>query len=201
MSARPLLSTAASPAAGDGGRRPAAKAAKKPRLESLDAARGLTIMTMILVDYAGDAWPMIDHCPWDGVRLADFVMPSFDFIVGVACTFVFRPGGSVMRPGREPEKLGDTLWHGCAGKAHWWYAFKKATVRFVKLFILGVLTQGGISFYQFDLAHVRTMGILQRVALCYITAALMEIFLGQHRPDTKPHTAGDTLTADTAGIF
>ena len=47
-SSRPLLPPAddGDGAPGDGAARKAPAAAKKPRLESLDAARGLTIMTM-----------------------------------------------------------------------------------------------------------------------------------------------------------
>ncbi len=56
-------------------------------------------------------------------------------------------------------------------------AFRKATVRFLKMFLLGVLTQGGINFMQYDLQQIRVMGILQRVAVCYYVVALMEIFL------------------------
>jgi len=47
---------------------------KSPRLQSLDVFRGLTVAWMIFVDNAGDAFPEIDHSPWDGVALADFVM-------------------------------------------------------------------------------------------------------------------------------
>lgn len=42
---------------------------------------------MILADDAGGEWPMINHRPWNGCNLADFVMPFFLFIVGMAnCT-------------------------------------------------------------------------------------------------------------------
>jgi heparan-alpha-glucosaminide N-acetyltransferase len=39
---------------------------------------------MILVDDAGEQWPVIGHAPWNGCHLADFVMPFFLFIVGMA---------------------------------------------------------------------------------------------------------------------
>lgn len=39
---------------------------------------------MILVDGAGGEWPVIGHAPWHGCNLADFVMPFFLFIVGMA---------------------------------------------------------------------------------------------------------------------
>lgn len=55
-----------------------AKAADvKQRLKSLDVFRGLTVALMILVDDAGGVLPTINHSPWNGVTLADFVMPFF----------------------------------------------------------------------------------------------------------------------------
>ena len=57
---------------------------KSERLVSLDVMRGITIALMIFVDFCGESTPAIDHAPWDGVKLADFVMPSFDFIVGIS---------------------------------------------------------------------------------------------------------------------
>lgn len=43
---------------------------------------------MMLVDYAGSVFPSIAHSPWNGVRLADFVMPFFLFVVGVSLAIV-----------------------------------------------------------------------------------------------------------------
>lgn len=45
---------------------------------------------MILVDDAGGAFPSINHSPWFGVTLADFVMPFFLFGVGVSISLVFK---------------------------------------------------------------------------------------------------------------
>lgn len=45
---------------------------------------------MILVDDAGKAFPSINHAPWFGVTLADFVMPFFLFGVGVSVSLVFK---------------------------------------------------------------------------------------------------------------
>lgn len=62
-------------------------APKKQRLQCLDAVRGLNVMLMVFVDNFNDkgfgnhGWPKIDHSPWDGVHLADFVMPLFLFMV------------------------------------------------------------------------------------------------------------------------
>lgn len=43
-----------------------------------------------VVDETGSSFPPIDHCPWNGIRLADFVMPFFDFIVGVSLALSFK---------------------------------------------------------------------------------------------------------------
>lgn len=97
------------------------KAAKKPpRLQFLDVLRGLTIAWMILVDNAGYSFPMIDHCPWDGIALADFVMPNFDFIVGVSCTLSLKKFVSKSR--NDPMQR--------------WAATRKICVRSTKLFII-----------------------------------------------------------------
>ncbi|KAK6779510.1 hypothetical protein RDI58_021694 [Solanum bulbocastanum] len=63
---------------------------KGKRVATLDAFRGLTIVLMILVDDAGGAYARIDHSPWNGCTLADFVMPFFLFIVGVAIALALK---------------------------------------------------------------------------------------------------------------
>ncbi|GJM94657.1 hypothetical protein PR202_ga11324 [Eleusine coracana subsp. coracana] len=63
---------------------------KPQRVASLDVFRGLTVAMMILVDDAGGAWPGINHAPWFGVTVADFVMPAFLFIIGVSAALVFK---------------------------------------------------------------------------------------------------------------
>lgn len=45
---------------------------------------------MILVDDAGGVYPRIDHAPWNGCTLADFVMPFFLFIVGLAIALALK---------------------------------------------------------------------------------------------------------------
>lgn len=45
---------------------------------------------MMLVDYAGSIFPVIAHAPWNGVHLADFVMPFFLFVAGVSVAIVYK---------------------------------------------------------------------------------------------------------------
>ncbi|AQK92829.1 Heparan-alpha-glucosaminide N-acetyltransferase [Zea mays] len=62
-------------------------------------------------------------------------------------------------------------------------ATKKAAIRASKLFILGVILQGGYIHgrhkltYGVDLDHIRWLGVLQRIAIGYFVAAMSEIWL------------------------
>ncbi|CAM6098238.1 unnamed protein product [Calypogeia fissa] len=130
----------------------------RERLASLDVFRGLTIAIMILVDDGGGKWPAINHSPWNGVTLADFVMPAFLFIVGLSITLAYK---------RVPSK---------------WAATVKALSRTLKLWLLGVLLQGGYYHGLNDLAYgvdvqlIRWCGILQRIGLAYLVVTLCEIW-------------------------
>jgi hypothetical protein len=126
-------------------RRPSAH----PRLASLDVVRGFTMLLMIFVDEVGDAYPHINHSPWNNITLADFVMPWFLFMVGTSMTFSLRKYQRGGRPGRLAGSRA-VLWRG------------------LKLFLLGVLLQGGGWIdgysYGYNLATIRWCGILQRCA-------------------------------------
>ncbi|GKV18523.1 hypothetical protein SLEP1_g28889 [Rubroshorea leprosula] len=129
------------------------------RVASLDIFRGITVALMILVDDAGGEWPAIAHAPWHGCNLADFVMPFFLFIVGMAIPLALK------RVSRRRE------------------AFGKVIFRTLKLFLLGLLLQGGFSHapdeltYGVDMKMIRIGGILQRIAFSYLLVAILEIFL------------------------
>src|SRR5690242_14316494 len=64
---------------------------KPQRLASLDVFRGLTILTMIIVNNPGNSsfYEPLEHAPWHGWTLTDLVFPFFLFIVGVAIPFSF----------------------------------------------------------------------------------------------------------------
>ncbi|WVY94385.1 hypothetical protein V8G54_033473 [Vigna mungo] len=145
------------------------KLPKPKRVASLDIFRGLTVALMILVDDAGGKWPMIGHAPWNGCNLADFVMPFFLFIVGMAIPLALK---------RIPNRL---------------VAVKKVLVRTLKLLFWGLLLQGGFSHapdnltYGVDMKQIRWCGILQRIALAYLVVALVEIF-SRSAQDRDPPT-------------
>ncbi|KAG2685461.1 hypothetical protein I3760_10G126800 [Carya illinoinensis] len=138
---------------------------KSKRVATLDAFRGLTIVLMILVDDAGGAYSRIDHSPWKGCTLADFVMPFFLFIVGVAIALALK-------------KIPKTD-----------VAIKKIVIRTLKLeaSVMGNL-QGGYSHapdvlsYGVDMKRIRWFGILQRIALVYFVVAMIETLTTKRRP-------------------
>ncbi|XP_058755962.1 uncharacterized protein LOC131629184 isoform X2 [Vicia villosa] len=129
------------------------------RLVSLDVFRGLTVALMILVDDVGRAFPSLNHSPWFGVTLADFVMPFFLFGVGVSIGLVFKKVSSKSN------------------------ATKKVIWRTIKLFLLGILLQGGYFHgrghltYGLDLSKIRWFGVLQRISVGYFLASMSEIWL------------------------
>lgn len=132
-----------------------------PRVASVDVFRGLSVFLMIFVDYGGSIFPIISHAPWNGLHLADFVMPFFLFLVGISLALVYKNKRS--RPTQS------STW--------------KPLLRSFQLFILGILLQGGYfhgihSFtYGVDVQTIRFFGVLQRISIGYIVAALCQICL------------------------
>ncbi|KAJ6794396.1 heparan-alpha-glucosaminide N-acetyltransferase [Iris pallida] len=137
------------------------------RIASLDIFRGLTVAVMVLVDDAGGEWPVITHAPWNGCNFADFVMPFFLFIVGMAIPLSLK---------RIPDRG---------------LAARRVMVRTLKLLFWGVLLQGGYSHapdkltYGVDMKHIRWCGILQRIALAYTIVSLLEILTKNATVETQ----------------
>ena len=137
------------------------------RLMSLDALRGFDMFWIL----GGEAvvtelskvsrMPLMqslarqmEHKRWEGFAFMDLVFPLFVFIVGVSA--VFSLSKQIERKGRLA-------------------AVKRIVVRSLVLFLLGLLYYGGFSRH---FADVRLLGVLQRIALCYLAAGLLFCFLG-----------------------
>jgi predicted acyltransferase len=144
------------------------------RLVSVDVFRGLTIGLMIIVNNPGSwryVYGPLRHASWHGWTPTDMVFPFFLFIVGVAIALSFSRS---IENGVEKNEL-----------------IKKIIRRSMIIFALGLLLNGwpfgiplsaiaaeNFSFSDIiqSIVDIRIFGVLQRIALCYLLAALIYIF-------------------------
>ncbi len=128
------------------------------RLLSLDALRGITVAAMVLVNNPGTwraVYPPLRHADWHGWTLTDLVFPFFLFIVGASHSAVLGP-----TRGEESGKPAVLV---------------RVLRRSAVIFALGIVLNG---FPWFDWATLRVPGVLQRIALCYLAAALIYLATG-----------------------
>ena len=126
--------------------------APTPRLRSLDIFRGATIASMILVNNPGSepTYAQLEHAEWHGWTFTDTVFPFFLWIVGVALTL------STARRLERGESRTQLLRH----------AFVRALIIFALGFLLG-------PFPNINFSTIRIPGVLQRIAVCYLIAAVI----------------------------
>jgi predicted acyltransferase len=99
------------------------------------------------------AHDQLNHVQWEGLRFYDFVFPLFIFTTGVA--IVLSLPRLVEREGRATAHL-------------------RVLRRFILLFVLGLIYYDGFSHPWPD---IRLLGVLQRIALCYLFASLLFLHL------------------------
>lgn len=136
------------------------------RLISLDVFRGIAIAAMILVNNPGSwsyMYPVLQHAPWHGYTPTDLVFPSFLFIVGVAIAF------SLSKFSREHRLPTDPVPRS---------VYTRIGRRCLLLFLLGLLLNG---FPNYDLANIRIMGVLQRIAIAYGLTAIAILKLSRRQ--------------------
>src|ERR1044072_8046005 len=131
------------------------------RLRSLDVFRGMTVAGMILVNNPG-TWGAIysplKHADWHGWTPTDFVFPFFLFIVGVSITLALS---------RRAESAGSKR-----------DLYIKIVRRSAIIFGLGLFLTA-FPFWDFtkhsfiDLSTLRLSGVLNRIAVCYLFAAII----------------------------
>lgn len=139
------------------------------RYESLDVLRGMTVALMIVVNNGGGPvrFGSLRHCSWEGCTMCDLVFPTFIFCAGVSMAF------SLSR------------FDGLDGSA-----LRKILKRGLLVFLTGLVLTAfpffplerdpGLSFWQnwLDWAgNLRIMGVLQRIALCYVAGSVLVLTL------------------------
>ncbi|HEY8893336.1 MAG TPA: DUF5009 domain-containing protein [Niastella sp.] len=143
------------------------------RFYSLDVFRGATVALMILVNNPGswsNLYAPLAHAPWHGCTPTDLVFPFFLFAVGNALSFVM--------PRLET-----------AGTAAF---LKKVFTRSALIFLIGFFLNWW-PFVRYENDHlvfkaweyagsndtvigIRILGVLPRIALCYLFASLIIYF-------------------------
>lgn len=126
------------------------------RLLSVDLLRGLTIAFMILVNDPGsepESYAPLQHAYWNGFTPTDLVFPTFLFLVGITTVFSLR---ARMDRGATRGKL---LW--------------TVVRRAVLLYLVGIVTS---SFPFTHLDHLRYVGVLPRIALCYLAVGALYLW-------------------------
>lgn len=132
--------------------------AQSARLVSLDVFRGATVAAMILVDNAGDwekTYSPLLHARWHGWTPTDLVFPFFLFIVGVSITLSLGRAQTATPRGELVRSI-------CRRSA--------------VLFLLG-LAVNWFPYYTVVWSRARIPGVLQRIAIVYLVAALAYLWL------------------------
>ncbi|KAM9344539.1 heparan-alpha-glucosaminide N-acetyltransferase [Symphorus nematophorus] len=142
--------------------------AKPKRLRSLDTFRGFALTVMVFVNYGGGGYWFFQHAPWNGLTVADLVMPWFVFIIGTSVVLAFR---SMQRRGVSRLQL-----------------LRKITWRTVVLLMLGFCflnyspRDGPLSW-----SWLRIPGVLQRLGFTYFALSLLQTFWGQKEIPVRAH--------------
>ncbi|KAM9847492.1 heparan-alpha-glucosaminide N-acetyltransferase [Aulostomus maculatus] len=133
---------------------------KQTRLRSLDTFRGFALTVMVFVNYGGGGYWFFQHAPWNGLTVADLVMPWFVFIIGTSVVLAFR---SMQRRGLSRLQL-----------------LRKVSWRTFVLLMLGFCflnyspRDGPLSW-----SWLRIPGVLQRLGFTYFALSVLQTLWGQ----------------------
>src|SRR6266550_69045 len=152
----------------------AAPAPARQRLLSLDVFRGLTVAGMLLVNNPGTwsaIFPPLEHAEWNGWTPTDLIFPFFLFIVGITTHLSL----AARRARGDDDRA----------------LVKQILRRGIIIYLLG-FAMAMFPFYQwgviqslpnatawdrivYRIEHVRILGVLPRIAIVYVCAALLTL--------------------------
>lgn len=165
--------------------------AKPKRLLALDILRGITIAGMILVNNPGSwghIYAPLEHASWNGLTPTDLVFPFFMFIMGVSTYFSLR-------------KYEFTF----SGKAMWKILRRSVVIFLIGMFIawFGLFLRGVLNDLTFwdavlNFDHIRILGVMPRLAICYCAGSLLALWI-KHR--YLPWVVGGMLVVYTVMLL
>lgn len=146
----------------------------KKRMKSLDVLRGLTVGGMILVNTPG-TWSHIyaplEHAQWNGMTPTDMVFPLFVFIMGISMyislrKFAFQLHKELFLKILKRSFLIFIVGTALYALAGFFYALNDAFHR-------ESLEESPWLIALQSFSHLRILGVLQRLALCYGIGSLI----------------------------
>ncbi len=152
--------------------------ATSKRLLALDILRGITIAGMILVNTPGSwsyVYAPLRHAQWNGLTPTDLVFPFFMFIMGISTYISLRKYNFEFRRSAALKILKRTIVIFAIGLALAWFSMFCRTWCSLSTEDIPFFSRLGQSVWTFD--HIRILGVMQRLALCYGATAIVALTL------------------------
>lgn len=143
------------------------------RLLALDILRGITIAGMILVNNPGSwghIYAPLKHASWNGLTPTDLVFPFFMFIMGISTYFSLKKFDFSWSWPTIWKIMRRTVVIFAIGFAIAWFS----------LFMRGIVSNADFWETVLNFDHIRILGVMPRLAICYCVASLVAILL-RHR--------------------
>ena len=149
-------------------------APKRERLLSLDVFRGMTVAGMLLVNDPGTwsaIFPPLEHAEWNGWTPTDLIFPFFLFIVGIT-TYLSLSA----RRARGDDNSAIVKQILRRGLIIYLLGFAMAMFPFYQWGSIDAIPNAGAwDRILFRIEHVRILGVLPRIAIVYVCAALLTL--------------------------
>ncbi len=152
----------------------AAPIAKRERLISLDVFRGMTVAGMLLVNDPGTwsaIFPPLEHAEWNGWTPTDLIFPFFLFIVGITTHLSLSA-----RRARGDDDSAVVKQILRRGLIIYLLGFAMAMFPFYQWGTIDTIPNPGAwDRILYRIEHVRILGVLPRIAIVYVCAALLTL--------------------------
>lgn len=142
------------------------------RILALDIMRGITIAGMILVNNPGSwghIYSPLEHASWNGLTPTDLVFPFFMFIMGISTYISLKKYNFSFTRAALLKILRRTIVIFGIGLAIAWLG----------LTLRGIYSEATLWETVFNFSHIRILGVMPRLALCYGVASIIAITVKQ----------------------
>ena len=170
------------------------------RLLALDILRGITIAGMIMVNNPGSwsyVYAPLGHAQWNGLTPTDLVFPFFMFIMGISTYISLRKYNFEFSHSAALKILKRTIVIFAIGLGLAWFSMFCRTWNSLSAEEISFFSRLGQSIWTFD--HIRILGVMQRLALCYGATAIVALTM-KHKHINTWAMAGIVLNNPSGSI-